>query len=232
MKRYTVSYVEVWDGDRVISSWFDYEKGGNKNGYGSMDKGENEQKSLFHRLISDMVIRTVVDLPGNKVTKTSMDLIDGYDCYYTTADDSKVIVCFVKEAVPKFLPLRLLSELKNLNNDTDEKLQNNVNNQLDKFHEELLSYRTEGQEIGKATEEELQKIIAITNDNIDKFLQRQERISLLVDNTNQLNENSFKFHRKSSKIMRKMWWNNVKFYSIIAFIVIVISAIMFLILLH
>lgn len=231
MKRYSVSYVEVWDGDRVLSSWYD-SKDENNSKYGSTDKGRADQKAVFHRLIGDMVIRTVVNLPGNKVTKTSIDLIEGYDCYYTTAENNKVLICFVKEEVPKFLPLRLLSELKCLNNDNDKYLKSNIDNQLDKFHEELLSYRTEGQQTAASTEEELQNIIAIMNDNIDKFLQRQERISLLVDNTNQLNENSFKFQRKSSKIMRKMWWNNVKFYSIVIIVVLAIIVIVSLLLLH
>ncbi|CDO96260.1 unnamed protein product [Kluyveromyces dobzhanskii CBS 2104] len=231
MKRYCVSYVEVWDGDRVVSSWYE-NKNQNGSGYGSISKGSPDHKSTFHRLISDMVIRSVVNVPGNKVTKTSMDLIEGYDCYYTTANDGKVLVCFVKEEVPKFLPLRLLSELKDLSNDTDENLQINIDRQLDKFHEELLSYRTEGQQSAASTEEELQNIIAIMNDNIDKFLQRQERISLLVDNTNQLNENSFKFQRKSSKIMRKMWWSNVKLYAIVITILLVIIVVISLLLLR
>lgn len=227
MKRYSVSYVEVWNGSDVLASW----SCENQN-YGSIESDiRDPKKGTFHRLIKDLVIQTVKTLPGNKVTKSATKLIEAYDCYYTTAEDGKVIICFVKENVPKILPLRLLSDLKDLKNDNDKQLGANIEEVSNNFHQELLSYRTEGHETAASTEAELQRIIEIMNDNIDKFLQRQERISLLVDNTNQLNENSFKFQRKSSRIMRKMWWNNAKIYSTVAAIVLVILGALLLILL-
>ena len=76
MKKYTVSYVEVWKDDKPVATWFNSKE---RSGYGSTNNDHEDPKSTFRRLIKDMVIRKVVNLPGNKVTKTSIELIDGYD---------------------------------------------------------------------------------------------------------------------------------------------------------
>lgn len=232
MQRFNVSYVEVIQDGQTLASCFqanEPEQGSSK--YGSLGDSVATPQ-LFHKLTDDMVLPKVVPVEGNKVTKVSLHLIDGYDCYYTTAtsgEQLKVFVCFTKTIIPKILPIRLLSELKGqtaaLN--SDDELSMKVGEILDAFHDELRSYSSEnGNESGEAAENDLQDIVQVMNDNIDKFLQRQERISLLVDKTSQLNSNSNTFKRKANRIKQRMWWHRVKNITLLVFAVILfISAI-------
>ncbi|GAV48878.1 hypothetical protein ZYGR_0N02830 [Zygosaccharomyces rouxii] len=135
-----------------------------------------------------MVLPKVVPIQGNKVTKLSLHLIDGYECYYTTAPTEDgvgfdVLVSFTRAHVPKILPIRL-------------------------------------GEHGDGTEADLQDIFQVMNDNIDKFLQRQERLSLLVDKTSQLNNNSLTFKRKANRIRQRMWWHRAKGITLLIFSII------------
>ena len=47
-------------------------------------------------------------------------------------------------------------------------------------------------------------------ESIDKILQRQERIDLLVERTEGLNRAVNQFHRSSRVLRRRFWWQNMK----------------------
>lgn len=54
--------------------------------------------------------------------------------------------------------------------------------------------------------------------NIERVLERGERIELLVDKTDNLNQQAFAFKKRSTQLKRAMWWKNSK---IMAMIVLV-----------
>lgn len=58
-------------------------------------------------------------------------------------------------------------------------------------------------------------------DNIDKVLDRGEKINLLVDKTQDLTDTALDFRIKSKKLKRTMWWRNVKLLFILIFIILV-----------
>ena len=111
--------------------------------------------------------------------------------------------------------------------DNDNKLSACVGNILDNFHNELIQYKNQnGIKGGNEAEDDMQEVIQIMNDNIDKFLERQERVSLLVDKTSHLNSNSRSFKRKAIKLKERMWWRRMKNYTLMIFaIILCVSAI-------
>lgn len=227
MKRFNISYVEIIKNGVSVSSCYENDS----STYGATNEGAC-RPDIFHSLVVDMVVPKVIPVSGNKVTKMSTPLIDGFDCYYTTRDDdaNTVLVCFTREDIPKILPIRVLSELKHNEAheiDNDNKLSACVGNILDNFHNELIQYKNQnGIKGGNEAEDDMQEVIQIMNDNIDKFLERQERVSLLVDNTSHLNSNSRSFKRKAIKLKERMWWRRMKNYTLMIFaIILCVSAI-------
>ncbi|AAS54543.2 AGR054Cp [Eremothecium gossypii ATCC 10895] len=215
MKNYSLTFVEIVNRDKSTTrcQWYHDATAGSA-GYGAVSNRAHKDvtQESFHNLVHEVVIPKVVRLTGNKVIKTTMTFIDGYDCYYTTNDAGQVLVCFASVGTPKILPLRALTRLKAMETSDDAVLHRNLDAILKEFHQELLSYHDPTS--SNATDQDLQTIVSVMNDNIDKFLQRQERISLLVDQTSQLNQSSFNFQRKAVRIKRKMWWNNIKFWTV------------------
>lgn len=61
--------------------------------------------------------------------------------------------------------------------------------------------------------------------NIDKVLERGEKIELLVDKTEVLDQHAFKFKRQAKILKRSMWWKNVKLIVIIILILLAITLI-------
>jgi len=58
--------------------------------------------------------------------------------------------------------------------------------------------------------------------NIDKVLERGEKIEVLVDKTEDLEQQSQSFRKKGTKLKRKMWWKNAKLCICIIVVVLVI----------
>lgn len=46
--------------------------------------------------------------------------------------------------------------------------------------------------------------------NIERVLERGEKIELLVDKTENLNAQAFRFKKQSTHLRRSMWWKNAK----------------------
>uniref|UniRef100_K7GHM0 V-SNARE coiled-coil homology domain-containing protein n=1 Tax=Pelodiscus sinensis TaxID=13735 RepID=K7GHM0_PELSI len=69
----------------------------------------------------------------------------------------------------------------------------------------------------------------VMTQNIDKVLQREEKLSELVDRTDDLQTVAHAFQKNTTKISRKMWWKNTKIMIIIGVVLVII--LMFIILL-
>jgi hypothetical protein len=55
----------------------------------------------------------------------------------------------------------------------------------------------------------------------DKVLERGEKIELLVDKTEVLDQHAFKFKKQSRQLKRSMWWKNAKLMILIIIFVLV-----------
>lgn len=73
---------------------------------------------------------------------------------------------------------------------------------------------------GTSTQNEIQEVKSVLIENIDKVLERGERIELLVDRTEVLDQHAFKFKKKATKLKRAMWWKNAKMVLAIGFIIL------------
>jgi len=55
--------------------------------------------------------------------------------------------------------------------------------------------------------------------NIDKVLDRGEKIDLLVDQSENLNQHANEFRKKATEVRRKLWWQNCKYKLLLFFVV-------------
>ena len=59
-------------------------------------------------------------------------------------------------------------------------------------------------------------------ENIDRVLERGEKIELLVDKTDRLNQTAFKFEKTSRGLKNEMYWRTVRNKIIIAVIILLL----------
>jgi vesicle-associated membrane protein 7 len=67
--------------------------------------------------------------------------------------------------------------------------------------------------------EQVKDVMAL---NIERVLERGERIELLVDKTDNLNQQAFAFRKRSTALRRSMWWKNTKLMILLGFVIILL----------
>jgi len=87
----------------------------------------------------------------------------------------------------------------------------------------MISYGTTkaGQEdaIGNV-QNEIENVRGIMTENIERVLERGERIDLLVDKTDRLGVGARDFRVRSRGLRRRMWWKNVKLMVLLAVVIV------------
>jgi vesicle-associated membrane protein 7 len=71
--------------------------------------------------------------------------------------------------------------------------------------------------------EQIDEVTNIMVQNIEKVLERGERIELLVDKTEALNANALNFKRQSTNLRRALFWKNVRLWIILALVLLVLA---------
>lgn len=61
-----------------------------------------------------------------------------------------------------------------------------------------------------AVQSQIEDVKGVMVENIEKVLERGEKIELLVDKTDRLNQQAFKFESSSRHLRRAMWWKNAQ----------------------
>uniref|UniRef100_A0A7S0RW97 V-SNARE coiled-coil homology domain-containing protein n=1 Tax=Chlamydomonas leiostraca TaxID=1034604 RepID=A0A7S0RW97_9CHLO len=86
------------------------------------------------------------------------------------------------------------------------------------------------EEISKiaAVQKKVNEVKDVMVENIEKVLERGERIELLVDKTDDLRSQAETFQKKGRQLRNKMWWQNCKMKLVIAFAVILLAVVIFL----
>ena len=77
-------------------------------------------------------------------------------------------------------------------------------------------------------QQQVSEVKEIMMDNIEKVLDRGEKIELLVDKTENLRFQADNFHRTGRALRRRMWWQNLKMKLGCAAFVFIVILIMFL----
>ncbi|KAF9383214.1 hypothetical protein CPB97_006650 [Podila verticillata] len=72
----------------------------------------------------------------------------------------------------------------------------------------------------KQVQGEIEQVKDVMVHNIERVLERGERIELLVDKTDNLNQQAFAFKKRSTQLKRAMWWKNMKLMAMLTFVII------------
>mmetsp|Transcript_29605 Transcript_29605/g.24924 ORF Transcript_29605/g.24924 Transcript_29605/m.24924 type:complete len:110 (+) Transcript_29605:117-446(+) len=73
--------------------------------------------------------------------------------------------------------------------------------------------------------EQMDDVKNVMVDNIEKVLKRGEKIELLVDKTDNLNQQSIRFKKHSTQLKQAMWWQNAKLMIVVGVVVVVVVGI-------
>ncbi|KAL6857067.1 hypothetical protein ACP4OV_018449 [Aristida adscensionis] len=69
---------------------------------------------------------------------------------------------------------------------------------------------------------EVSEIHTVMVDNIDKVLDRGDRISLLVDKTSTMQDSAFHFRKQSKRLRRALWMKNAKLLALLTAVIVLL----------
>ncbi|XP_054614089.1 vesicle-associated membrane protein 8 [Dunckerocampus dactyliophorus] len=75
---------------------------------------------------------------------------------------------------------------------------------------------------------QVNEVKVILKDNIDKVLERGDRLDDLIGKTDDLQASADSFQRTSTRVARKYWWKNIKMMILIGVVVLVILIVIIL----
>eukprot|EP01137_Pigoraptor_chileana_P027799 Opistho-2@10815 len=157
-----------------------------------------------------------------------------YDRYlfHYVSDSGYVYLCMAEEEFGRRVPFAYLQEIKDrfegaFKGRAATSIAYGLNREFAPVLKQQMEFFSKNPSADKLTQvkQEINQVKDVMVQNIEKVLERGERIELLVDKTENLNEQAVVFKRHSTKLKKKMWWKNVKMMLLLGFTVAIILTI-------
>ena len=117
------------------------------------------------------------------------------------------------------IPFAFLQEIKDLFNSKyglevpQRAIAFSLNEEFSKVIQDRMDYyNNAGSNVDNlsAVKNQIEDVKGVMVQNIEKVLERGEKIELLVDKTDRLNQQAFQFVSNSKKLRTAMWWKNAR----------------------
>jgi len=72
------------------------------------------------------------------------------------------------------------------------------------------------------TQAQVDEVVDVMRTNVDKVLERDQKLSELDDRADALQQGASQFETQAAKLKRKYWWKNCKMWAILIIVVIVL----------
>jgi len=84
----------------------------------------------------------------------------------------------------------------------------------------MVNFGTNQEDALRNVQGEIEDVRGIMTQNIERVLERGERIDLLVDKTDKLGVGAHDFRVRSRGLRRRMWWKNVKLMVLLGVVIV------------
>jgi len=176
----------------------------------------------------DQVTRRILEkIPTTADSK--MSYVYDRHIFHYLVNDELTYLCMADEEFGRRIPFSFLEEVKNRFRATygergKTALSFAMNEDFSRVLKNLMEYYSHNPNADKITKVkgEIDEVKTVMVQNIEKVLERGERIELLVDRTETLTQNAFKFKKSSTVLKNSMWRKNIKLIIIIIIIVLIL----------
>ncbi|KAL8162033.1 hypothetical protein V2J09_013522 [Rumex salicifolius] len=165
---------------------------------------------------ASVVARQILEkIPGTNDTHVSYSQ-DRY-IFHVRRTDGLTVLCMADESFGRRIPFAFLE-------DTHKKFVRMygravitaqayaMNDEFSRVLSQQMEYYSNDQSADRINrlQGEMNQVRNVMVDNIDKVLDRGERLELLVDKSANMQENTFHFKRQARRFRSNVWWRNIK----------------------
>jgi len=175
----------------------------------------------------DQVVRRILEkIPTTQNSK--MSYVYERHIFHYLVDDGIIYLCMADEEFGRRIPFAFLDDLKgrfkvSYGDRGRTALAFAMNEDFSRVMKNLMEYYSNpnSDKITKL-KSDVDEVKTVMVQNIEKVLERGERIELLVDKTETLSTSALKFKKSSTALKRSMWWKNVKLIIVIIVVVLIV----------
>jgi vesicle-associated membrane protein 7 len=159
-----------------------------------------------------------------KITDVDQKLSYGYDnfMFHIVVDRGITYLCLADEKQKRRIPFLFLDDVRAkfqaaYGERATTAIAFAMNTEFSRVLQDRMDYFNDNPEADSLAKVkgQIEDVKGVMVDNIEKVLARGEKIELLVDKTEQLNQSAKKFQRASKSLKSAMWWKNVKMWGLI-----------------
>jgi vesicle-associated membrane protein 7 len=143
--------------------------------------------------------------------------------------DGLTFLCMATDSFGRRIPFAYLEDIhmrfmKNYGKVANTALAYAMNDEFSRvLHQQMEYFSTNKQaDAINRVKGEIAEVRAVMVENIDKVLERGDRIELLVDKTSTIQDNSFRFKKQSRRLRQAMWMENAKLLASLTALIIVL----------
>jgi len=143
--------------------------------------------------------------------------------------DGLTFLCMATDSFGRRIPFAYLEDIhmrfmKNYGKVANTALAYAMNDEFSRvLHQQMEYFSTNKQaDAINRVKGEISEVRAVMVENIDKVLERGDRIELLVDKTSTIQDNTFRFKKQSRRLRQAMWMENAKLLASLTCLIVVL----------
>ena len=164
----------------------------------------------------DQVARKILEKIPTQ-TNSKMSYVYERHIFHYSVDDQIIYLCMADEEFGRRIPFTFLDDIKDRFRATygdrgKTALAYAMNEDFSRVLKSVMDYYSNNPNADRINKlkGEVDEVKSVMVQNIERVLERGERIELLVDKTENLSQSAFKFKKSSTALKRSMWWKNIK----------------------
>jgi len=156
-------------------------------------------------------------------TDGKMSYVYDQHCFHYIVENGLIFLCMCDDLNKRRVPFSFLEDIKekfiaSYGQRAQTAIAFTMNDAFGPvLKEKIQYYESNNGDNFSAIHEKLDDVKNVMVQNIDLVLERGEKLELLVDKTEALQNEAFNFKSRSHQLANAMWWRKVKTYAIILF---------------
>ncbi|XP_070545423.1 vesicle-associated membrane protein 7-like [Ptychodera flava] len=195
---------------------------------------EHTISSTSFQDLANSMLKNIPTKENKKTTYTS----DNY-LFHVIVENGIIYMCATEKKFPRAQAFRYLQEIvRHISHDTEvgpqvqfagsHELEGSVNHVM---ATEMEKYSHVKQDSVTVLQSQVDEVKDVMTQNIDKVLERGDKIDTLISKTEDLEANAQTFQKTAKRVKNQMWWKNTRNMIILVIVVLVVITVLVLIIL-
>lgn len=159
--------------------------------------------------------------------------------FHVTKADGLIFLCMADDSFGRRIPFAFLEEIhtrfmKSYGRTAQTALAYAMNDEFSRVLSQQLDYFSNDPKADNINrmKGEISQVRNVMIQNIDKVLERGDRLEVLVDKTSTIQNKAFRYRKQTREYRSAMWWRNVKLVSLLLILALVIVYVVLAIVCH